>query len=121
MAKKSDPQAGDLYLIRDLRIEQSVQGVSLKYEKFTSLLFSSSPPKPGGVFSYSVGKYTCQLLFLRCIYIYIYKPKEDVQVRGHGPRGFSLLCIHIAPFQEVAQVHGRIPGSRTVICRVLET
>lgn len=40
MPKKSDPQAGDPYLIRDLRIEQSIQGLSLKYEKFTFLCFS---------------------------------------------------------------------------------
>lgn len=45
MPKKSDPHTEDLYLVMDLRTEQSVQGLSLKYEKFTSL-YCSLPHVP---------------------------------------------------------------------------
>jgi len=45
LPQKYGPQAGELYLIRDLRIKQSVCVLSLKYEKFTFLFFffPSSP------------------------------------------------------------------------------
>lgn len=126
MAKKSDPQAGDFYVIRDLRIEQCWGCEFEVWEIYLSLLFSSSPSKPGVVFFHSLGKYACQLLFLCSLFIYIQTRQnklcklEGMAPKPHGLSLFCLLCIHFAPFQVVAQVHGRIPGSRAVICRVLE-
>lgn len=45
---------------------------------------------------------------------------ESMVPKIHGFSLFCLLCIRVAPSQEVAQVHGRTPGSGAVICRVLE-
>lgn len=100
MEKKSDPQAGDFYVIRDLRMEQCWGCEFEVWEIYLSLLFSSSPSKPGVLFFHSLGKYTCQLLFHCFIYIYIQTGQKKLcKLEGMTPKPHGLsVCFVCCAF-----------------------
>lgn len=68
------------------------------WEIYLSLLFSSSCPKSGDVFSYSVGKYTSLVLFLCCVYIYKKGKRKCASWRPWSQNHMDSVCFVCCAF-----------------------